>query len=339
MLLLFGIALEESGRPLEAAGRFQRYVDEYPGLMAREAADRREGVSPAATRTVAQNMWAGGPQELEGRRVVVLPFAHAGGAAEEALAAAVTSLASGDVSGRGWEVVAPELTGALLEEADIETTDRADVAIARRIGATVGASHVVRGRFVYAESGQLEWSVIVDDFTRDSTTLAQVTVQLGPNEMVEVERRIGSVLSGVLFRGDPEAHADRVHTNNRFALLDFGRAVLAWSGGDLVSAIEALEGALTIDPAFQEAEDMLDRLQRIEALRNGDRPTQLEEIVRVASLRRALVAARAPSSGAGAGASSVGRTERVFVADLLGLDRLGAGPVIDLTFTLPPGAR
>lgn len=336
--LLRGVALEESGRPLEAANQYRAYMDLHPGPMVRRAMARLDGVAIEATREVARRSLASTPTEPQGRRVVVLPFAHEGSPTEEELTSAVATLASRDVTGRGWSVVDPRLARILLSEAGIRPTERAEYEVARRVAGAVGASHVVRGRFIQTDPDLVEWRVAVDDFTReDSTTLALVTVRLAPDQMVELEQRVGGILSGALFRGDPDAHDDVYHTSDRFALLEYGRGLIAWDAGVVSDAISAFEGAVTRDPDFGEASDWVTRLRSVEAIRDGERADQIVEIARLGELRRVLVAAR--TDPAGTPGAAIGAGGRPFVADLLGLDRLGAGPALEIRFTLPGGLR
>jgi hypothetical protein len=347
VLAVLGMAEHRLGLAAEANLRFDSFLEAHPNdPVASEVRVRRDANRSMALLAEARTRLAQ-PTSLDegvgGDRLAVLPFRVRGGDATGAyLATALAELMSSRLSLTLRNVVDSREVRALLEAMAAAPDETLTLGAAARLGASLAAGRVVFGVLDLSVPGRVTLEATLIERGREGLSVTAFAVGGLLVDAASLERRlailvleavngdVGADMAGAFGRGDwPETAA----------LIDFGEGLTREARGDLAGAVGALERALASGAGFEAAGERLERTRRaIEAVEAPLLPT-LVEAARVGELQRSVVAlrSRAGSSGETA-ARRVGARDRVGVAELLGLDRLGWGTPYEILFTLPTGA-
>ncbi|MEX2048972.1 MAG: hypothetical protein WEB90_05285 [Gemmatimonadota bacterium] len=342
LMLLRAIAEERVGDYATAGASYAAYRRSHIGVLARHAGIRMAAMGATTLRLDTRRALSEpliDPEDLDERLIAVVPFSHSGSDVDaEALSAAVADVVTRDVGATGrWSTVDGARVRVLLDEMDVPIARRADLDVALEVGQRLGAARVVQG-----VSRRVSLDVVVWDITvlslREGRVLQvdQVALEGGVTQVLPMQRRLSALVGQVLAPQGAEERSEPGRTNDPAALTAFGSGLLAWDRGDVAAARAAFGRALELAPRFAEAEERVAFFDELLAAPPLD--SLIVEVARVGELQRSVAALRAaPGSTHRDALARVGGRERALVSDMLGLDALTGGVLLDLTFTLPGG--
>lgn len=342
--LLLAVADERSGDLLSARTRYGRYSDTHYGVLARRAQERLLATTPAQIRLETRDLLRRPIPELppvDPDLIAVVPlarFVEEGGL--DAESAAVGALVASNLSSNGWQAVDATRVRVLLDEMDLAGTARADLSVGLEVARRLGAGRVLQGTARRVALDTIEWNVTVTSVEARGTLQVDVFSLSGGTEDVPLmQQRLAAMVRTPPGRSVPSSDdSSSGSTLNPAALEAFGSGLLAMDRGNWVAAHPAFLEAATLDPQFSEAVALADLAGAAQEAPTLD--VLIAEATRIGGLQRAVQRLRRAGSRAEeSGGGPVGGGGRAFISDMLGLDGLSGGVLIDVTLTIPGGGR
>jgi tetratricopeptide (TPR) repeat protein len=279
--LLLGLAYEDAGRYEDAIGVYAAYASAGANrALRRSAADRvgmlrRRQLVEAAREAVSRESELAGTAP-EARALAVFPFLHqSDDEGLRPLGHALADLLITDLSQTDRLRVVDRLqVDAMIAEARLAESGLVDPATAARGGRLLGAGRVVQGSVSGTPAAlQLEAAVVGVGGEADGR-IDPIQERDALARLFDMQKRMALEIyrsAGIELTSAEQERVLRRPTRNIQALLAYGLAIEAESGGDLRAAREFYGRAQRLDPGFAAARERLLETERI--LRAEDTPT------------------------------------------------------------------
>lgn len=337
--VLLALADEANGDYPRARTTYTAYASEHVGRLGRFARSRGAAIAPAAFRLETRQPGTARSRPIDPDAIAVMPFAlGAGEPGGAAAGAALAALLASDLRSAGQLTVDDQRVRVTVDELGFAPGTYADLSVAMSVGTVVRAGSVVQGSTSVLSPDSVVWQLtLVSLGDGPAVRVSQIAMHAAAADPIAVHRRL-SVLARRLIEGPPSpGFLGPRHTESWDALAALGEALIDLDGGDLAAAEAAATTALDLEPDFPSALGVLERVDLIRRTSPLELNAAVVEVARLGALQRSLLGLWGNSSSAQRMASErVGRRERALLSDVLGLDRIEGGTLVDLTLHTDP---
>ena len=258
--LVLGRCMENSGNYDGALTQYDYFLENFPDARGAGAvgsrriiAARQQAVQGARDALNRESQLAG--QTPDPQTVAVLPVAIAGDSTYRPLSRGLAEMLTSDLNLlQRFQMVERLQVGALLDELDLQQSERVDQNTAARVGRLVQAGRMVQGLATIPDESdvRLEASVVQSDgqVTSPATTNGRLRDLL--NMEKELVLGIAAQLGYQLTAAEREAILEN-GTRNLAAFLAYSRGLEAEDLGDYNAAAQHYGEAVRRDPGFRQA--------------------------------------------------------------------------------------
>lgn len=332
---VLGLILDERERYADAVASYQRYLDLAPSSSLRGQVEgraqlaRRNALRVAVRESLArESQLAAQPSPAT---VAIFPFVYSGSDERlRPLGRALAEMLTTDLAQTDRLTVLERVqVQALLDEVELGRSGVVDAATAARGGRLLGAGRVVQGQVSGGEAR-----------LRLDAAVVQVGAAGQPDALSEEDAgaRLFAMQKALAFRiyeemGVSLSQAERERVNRRYtenlqALLAFGQGLEASDAGRFAEARTLFQQAATLDPQFQQANQLAGAAADLERASNTSASDAAEEVaqasveadiaeeVAAVAQQAAAAATRNPAQEA-LGTEGVGRTPTTPVSIIL----------------------